>query len=81
MPLDVRPIAIKIAVLSFFALSIIGICCGHSPFTICIRAIAGAFIIYIVSAVAVKIINVVLFDAIISKFLNHLDKRKNEPEH
>jgi hypothetical protein len=81
MPLDARPIAIKIAVLSFFALSIIGICCGHLPYTICTRAIAGALVIYISAVVAVKIINVVLLDVIISKFLNHQEKRKNEPEY
>jgi hypothetical protein len=81
MPLDVRPIAIKIAVLSFFILSVIGICCGLTPPTICTRAIAGAFVIYIAASVTVKIINVVLLDAIISKFLNHQEKRKNEPQY
>ena len=65
MPLDARQIAIKIAVLSFFALSIIGICCGLSPYTICMRAIIGTLVIYAAVVITIKIINVVLLDAII----------------
>jgi hypothetical protein len=78
--LDVRANAIKIAVLSFFALSIIGICCGLTPYTICVRAIIGAFVIYVAVVITIKVINIVLLDAIISKFLDHQRRQKNEPE-
>jgi len=81
MVLDVRANAIKIAVLSFFALSIIGICCGLTPYTVCVRAIICAFVVYVVSAITIKVINVVLLDAIISKFLNRQGRQKNEPEY
>jgi uncharacterized Tic20 family protein len=81
MPLETRQIAIKIAVLSFFALSIIGVCCGLAPSTVCERAIIGTFVIYIASTITIKIINIVLLDVIISKFMNHQRKQKNEPEY
>jgi Ni,Fe-hydrogenase I cytochrome b subunit len=81
MPLDVRANAIRIAVLAFFLLCIIGICCGLAPYTICSRAIIGAFAVYIAAAVTVKIINVVLLDVLITKFLDNQKRQKNEPEY
>jgi len=80
MPLDTKQLAIKIAVLSFFALSITGLCLGISPYVICVRAIGGAIIMYVGSTIAIKIINVVLFDVIINRILNHQDEQKNEQQ-
>ena len=78
MPLHVRSIAVKIAVISFFALSLIGWISGLSPFTCCKRALAGAFITYIVAALAVKAINAVLISAIITKQVNQRKETNND---
>lgn len=78
MPLHVRSIAVKIAVISFFALSLIGWISGLSPFTCCKRALAGALITYIVAALAVKAINAVLISAIITKQVNQQKETDND---
>jgi hypothetical protein len=70
MPLNVRPIAVSIAVICFFALSLIGWANGLSPFTCCKRALAGAAIAYIAAALAVKAINAILMNAMITKQMN-----------
>ena len=78
MPLHVRSIAGKIAVISFFGLSLIGWISGLSPFTCCKRALAGALIMYIVAGLAVKAINAVLISAIITKQVNQQKERDND---
>jgi len=47
MLLHDRSVAINIAVLCFFALSIIGWMTGHSLFICCKRALIGAIITYV----------------------------------
>ncbi len=76
MPLNVRPIAVSIAVICFFALSLIGWVSGLSPFTCCKRALTGAAIAYIAAALAVKAINAILMNAMITKQMNR-QKEKN----
>ena len=78
MPLHVRSIAVKIAVISFFGLSLIGWISGLSPFTCCKRALAGALITYIVASLAVKAINAVLISAIITKQVNQRKETNND---
>jgi hypothetical protein len=73
MPLDVRPTAIYSAVIAFFGVSFIGWFYGLSPFTCCKRALAAAVLAYIVAALAVKLINVIIIDAIID---NQMNKKK-----
>ena len=70
MPLQSRKIAVKIAVLFFFIFSLSALAVGVSPYTCCKRALAGAFITYLLTVLVVRIINTVLMDAMISKFLN-----------
>ncbi len=67
MPLDVRKISINIAVICFFGLSIIMLVSGLPPYTCCKRAIIGAFLVYIAAGIAVRLINMILIDAMISK--------------
>ena len=67
MPLNVRSIAVSMAVTSFFGISVIGMCCNLSPFTCCKRAVIGTIFVYIAASVAVKIINSVLMDAMITR--------------
>ena len=67
MPLDSRPIAISIAVLFFFGISIVGSLCGHTPFTCCKRALIAAVAAYILATLAVRAINAVIFSAIVAQ--------------
>jgi len=75
MPLHTRPIAISIAVLCFFGLAIIGLISGLSPFTCCQRALAGTVVAYVVTALAVKAVNAILINAMITDRINR-QKRK-----
>jgi hypothetical protein len=75
MPLNVRPIATGIAVISFFILSFIGWLSDLSPFTCCKRALTGAVLAYIAAALAAKAINAILMHAIISKQINKQKER------
>jgi hypothetical protein len=78
MPLNVRKISVNLAVICFFVLSIIASFSGLSPFVCCKRAIAGAFLIYIVSNIAVRLINMILIDAIITEQTESSQKTNNK---
>ena len=73
MPLNVRSIAVSFAVICFFGLSIIGWVSGLAPFTCCKKALAGALIAYVAASLAIKAINAILINAIITK---HIKKQK-----
>ncbi len=75
MPLNVRSIAVTIAVLSFFGLGLIGGLSGLSAYICCKRALAGAFVVYVCSCIAVKLINMILIDAMITDRLNQENNR------
>jgi hypothetical protein len=66
MPLHVRSIAVSISVICFFVLSFVGWICGLSPYVCCKRALAGAVLAYIAGGLAVKAINAILVNAMIS---------------
>ena len=70
MPLNVRSIAVSIAVICFFVLSLIGWFCGISTFVCCKRALIGAVLAYIAGGWAVKAINAVLVNAMIANQVN-----------
>jgi len=73
MPLNVRSIAVSFAVICFFGLSIIGWVSGLAPFTCCKKALAGALIAYVAASLAVKAVNAILINAMITK---HIKKQK-----
>ncbi len=73
MLIHVRPIAISAAVVSFFGLSFVGLFNGLAPLTCCKRALIGAVLAYMVTALVVKTINAILISAIID---SHTNKRK-----
>jgi hypothetical protein len=73
MPLHVRSIAVSIAVIFFFILSIIGGICGISPFVCCKRALIGAILAYIAGGWAVRAINAILINAMIANQVNRQD--------
>ncbi|MHC4173542.1 MAG: hypothetical protein ACYTBX_10305 [Planctomycetota bacterium] len=75
MPLHVRSIAVSIAVICFFGLSLVGWISGISPFTCCKRALLGAVLAYIAAAWAVKAINAILISAMIT---NQMDQQEEK---
>jgi len=70
MPLHVRSIAISVAVTFFFVLSLIGWISGLSTFVCCKRAMIGAVLAYIAGACAVRAINAILINAMITNQMN-----------
>lgn len=77
MPLHVKSIAVSIAVICFFAIAIIGLISGLSPFICCKRALIGAAAAYIAGAWAVKAINAILINAMISSRMKQQKERDN----
>jgi hypothetical protein len=75
MPFNVRSTATSIAVICFFSFSFVGWISGLSPFICCKRALAGAALAYISGVGAVRIINAILLNAMIT---NHLHKQKEQ---
>jgi hypothetical protein len=73
MPLHVRSIAVSISVICFFGLSLIGWISGLTPFVCCKRALIGAVLAYIAGAWAVRAINAVLMNAMISNRMTQED--------
>jgi hypothetical protein len=70
MPINTRTIAISVAVICFFVLSLLGWINGLSPFTCWKRATMGAVIAYVAAVCAVKAINAILINAIITSQVN-----------
>jgi hypothetical protein len=66
MLLQIRPIAVSLAVLCFFAIGIVGSVGGLSPYTCCKRGVLGAVVAYLVTAYAVRAINAILTHAMIT---------------
>jgi len=81
MPLHVRSIAVSIAVICFFVLSIVGGVCGLSPFVCCKRALIGAILAYIAGGWAVRAINAILVDAMIANQMNQQDGSGHGAKH
>jgi len=70
MPLHVRSISATTAVVFFFAVSLIGWISGLSPFTCCKRALIAAFVVYVIVALAVTVINTILINAMANSQMN-----------
>jgi len=81
MPLNVRSIAVSIAVICFFVLSLIGWFCGISPFVCCKRALMGAVLAYIAGSWAVRAINAVLVNAMIANQVNQQEGSQFSANH
>lgn len=67
MPFNARQIATGLAVMFFFGVSFIGWAYNLSPFTCCKRAVTASLIVYIAGVVAVKVINMILINAMVEK--------------
>jgi len=66
MILQPRPIAFTLAVIGFFALSVVGTVVGLAPDTCCKRAVEGAIVIYLATSMAVRAISTILTQAMIA---------------
>ncbi|KPL25254.1 MAG: hypothetical protein AMJ75_01625 [Phycisphaerae bacterium SM1_79] len=77
MPLHVKSIAVSIAVICFFAVAVIGLISGLSPFTCCKRALVGAAAAYITGTWAIKAINAILINAMISSRIKQQKEENN----
>lgn len=77
MPLNSRSIAVSIAVIGFFAIAIIGLISGLSPFTCCKRALLGAAAVYMAGVCAIKAINAILIRAIINEQFKRQQEENN----
>jgi hypothetical protein len=75
MPLNVRSIAVSIAVICFFGIAVIGWGSGLSPFTCCKRALAGTACAYIAAVLAVKAINAILMNAMITDQMKQREEK------
>lgn len=64
MPFNARSISISCAVISFFAVAVIGLFNNLAPFTCLKRSLTGALVIFIITTFAVRIINSILINAI-----------------
>ena len=75
MPLHVKSISMSVAVLCFFAVSVVGGISGFSPLTCCKRALTGALIAYVITTFTFKMINGILMNAMIK---SQMDKQEEE---
>jgi len=78
MVLQPRPIAFSLAVIGFFALSIVGTIVGLAPDTCCKRALVGAVVVYVATSAAVRAINSILTQAMIASQVNKDTAGDNE---
>ncbi len=67
MLLNDRPIAISFSVLGFFAIAIVGWFSGLSQLTCCKRAVVAAFFVYVAVLIAMKVVNIILTEALIDR--------------
>ena len=74
MPLQVRSIAVSIAVVFFFVLSLVSYFSNLAPFTCCKRALLGAVLAYVASSWAVKAINSILINAMVTSQMKQKEK-------
>lgn len=77
MPLHVRSIAVNGAVVCFFTVCLIGCLSGLSPLTCCKRALAAAFVVYVATALVVKVINAILINAMLHSQMDQLKEKAN----
>lgn len=66
MLLQPRPIAFPLAVIGFFAVSVVGTIVGLATDTCCKRALVGAVVVYLATSAAVRAINTILTQAMIA---------------
>jgi len=76
--LHVRSIAVSVAVIFFFGLSLVGWIGGLSPFTCCKRSLVGAGVAYMTSVFAVKAVNAIVINAMIQRQIGKQKERVSD---
>jgi hypothetical protein len=65
--LHVRSIAVSSAVVSVFAVAILGSTSGLSPWSCCERALLAAGVVYLAAGAAVRVVNTILIQALVDR--------------
>ena len=78
MPLNIKSVAVSIAVTCFYGVSLIGWISGLSPFTCCKRALVGAVLAYIAAAWAVRAVNAILMSAMVTNQMNKQEEKDSD---
>ena len=78
MPLHIKSVAVSFAVACFFGVSLIGLISGHSPFTCCKRALAGAVLAYIAAAWAARGVNAIVVSAMVTNQMNEQEEKDSD---
>ena len=78
MVIQTRSIAFSIAVVGFFALSIVSAFGGLPPETCCERALLGAGVAYMAASIALRAVNTILTQAMIASQVNKDNTGDNE---
>jgi hypothetical protein len=81
MLLHVRSIAVNIAVICFFTLSLVAWMKGLSPFVCCKRALIGAVLAYVAGGWAVRAIDAVLTHAMIRSQISQQESSTSAMSH
>jgi len=76
MLLNDRPIAIGFSVLGFFGIAFVGWLSGLSQLTCCKRALIAAFFVYVAVIIAMKIVNIILTEALIDSQMKQPPKEQ-----
>lgn len=78
MPLQVKSISIRVAVICFFCTALIGWLSNLSPFTCCKRAIGCAVLIYIMTTIGVILTNNIIINAMVRSQLGQSKETASE---
>lgn len=78
MPLHIKSVAVSIAVACFFAVSMIGLISGLSPFTCCKRALVGAVLAYIAGVWAARGVNAIVVSAMVTEQMNEQEEKDSD---
>ena len=73
----IRPIAITIAILTFFSLAVIACLTGSTPATSCYRATIGAIVAYLLVSLSARVVTVIIINAMVADRLNKNPKTIN----
>ncbi|MFA6177172.1 MAG: hypothetical protein WC765_11400 [Phycisphaerae bacterium] len=72
-----KSIAVKAAVLAFLAVSLVCQISGIDAIVCLTRALLGSIAVYVIITLVIKIVNALLFNAIINKQLEEHIKKQN----
>ncbi|MCF7972275.1 MAG: hypothetical protein K9N55_00510 [Phycisphaerae bacterium] len=80
MIINSKIFSIQLAVAAFFGVACAGSLCRLSPLTCCKRALICAFILYVLSRCAVKMVNKIIMSALVKSQMNQ-EEEQNRGSH